>query len=133
MHHGPFPAGADLQALSTARGRYLAGPDLPEADVVRDFELRNIVDSNLTELVDLFRCARLKMSSRARTANVFVDRYSYLRTEDGESAPETALHVELERASEQRIHVRISESAWRWACVEKRHTQTHTHTTQGKS
>lgn len=41
MHHGPFPAGADLEALSTVRGRYLAGPDLPEADVVRDFALRN--------------------------------------------------------------------------------------------
>ncbi len=41
MHHGPFPAGADLRELSTIRGRYLAGPDLPEADVVRDFELRN--------------------------------------------------------------------------------------------
>lgn len=41
MHHGPFPAGPDLKALSAIRGRYLAGPDLPEKDVVRDFELRN--------------------------------------------------------------------------------------------
>ena len=41
MHHGPFPAEADLKELSLIRGRYLAGPDLPEADVVRDFELRN--------------------------------------------------------------------------------------------
>ncbi|MCP5082630.1 MAG: hypothetical protein GY948_13165 [Alphaproteobacteria bacterium] len=41
MHHGPFPANADLQTLSEIRGRYLAGPGLPEGDVVRDFELRN--------------------------------------------------------------------------------------------
>ena len=41
MHHGPFPAEPDLKALSALRGRYLAGPDLPEQDVVRDFELRN--------------------------------------------------------------------------------------------
>ncbi|MEM8687558.1 MAG: hypothetical protein AAGF81_09525 [Pseudomonadota bacterium] len=41
MHYGPFPSGADLRELSTIRGRHLAGPDLPEADVVRDFELRN--------------------------------------------------------------------------------------------
>ena len=41
MHHGPFPHEKDLEALSKIRGRYLAGPDLPEADVARDFELRN--------------------------------------------------------------------------------------------
>lgn len=41
MHHGPFPADATLEALSSIRGRYLAGPDLPQADVIRDFELRN--------------------------------------------------------------------------------------------
>lgn len=41
MHHGPFPEENDLEALSAIRGRYLAGPDLPEADVARDFELRN--------------------------------------------------------------------------------------------
>ncbi len=41
MHHGPFPAAADLRELSTIRGRHLAGPDLSETDVVRDLELRN--------------------------------------------------------------------------------------------
>ncbi len=41
MHHGPFPVEDELESLSKIRGRYLAGPDLPEADVVRDFELRN--------------------------------------------------------------------------------------------
>ncbi len=41
MHHGPFPHEPDLTVLSEIRGRYLAGPDIPLADVVRDFELRN--------------------------------------------------------------------------------------------
>lgn len=41
MHHGPFPAGKNLEDLSKVRRRYLAGPDLAEDDVVRDFELRN--------------------------------------------------------------------------------------------
>jgi hypothetical protein len=41
MHHGPFPAGLDIDEVSDIRARYLAGPQLHDAEVVRDFRLRN--------------------------------------------------------------------------------------------
>lgn len=41
MHHGPFPAGLELDDLSIIRARYLAGPDADPARVVRDFQLRD--------------------------------------------------------------------------------------------
>ncbi len=41
MHHGPFPAGLDLDASSRLRARYLAGGMLDEDDVLRDFQQRD--------------------------------------------------------------------------------------------
>lgn len=40
MHHGPFPAGLDLDATSALRARYLAGGD-KNGDALRDFQLRD--------------------------------------------------------------------------------------------
>ncbi|MEM7171529.1 MAG: hypothetical protein AAF530_15270 [Pseudomonadota bacterium] len=41
MHHGPFPAGSDLNEVSDLRADYLAGPGLDSAQARRDFRLRN--------------------------------------------------------------------------------------------
>lgn len=41
MHHGPFPAGLDLDALGTVRADYLAGPGLDHNEVRRGFRLRD--------------------------------------------------------------------------------------------
>jgi hypothetical protein len=41
MHHGPFPAGFDLDAISDVRARYLAGTTGAHEDVERAFRLRN--------------------------------------------------------------------------------------------
>jgi hypothetical protein len=42
MHHGPFPAGLDLDAVSQVRAQYFASAfDLDIDDVARDFRLRN--------------------------------------------------------------------------------------------
>ena len=42
MHHGPFPAGLDLDAASRVRARHFAGAfDLDIDEVTRDFRLRN--------------------------------------------------------------------------------------------
>src|SRR5262245_408921 len=41
MHHGPFPAGLDLDAVSDVRARYLAAPFASHEDVARDLRLRN--------------------------------------------------------------------------------------------
>ncbi len=41
MHHGPFPAGLDLAALSQVRADYLAGPGFDRAEVARGFRLRD--------------------------------------------------------------------------------------------
>jgi len=41
MHHGPFPANLDFDALSDLRAHYLAGVVGSHADIARDFLLRN--------------------------------------------------------------------------------------------
>jgi len=41
MHHGPFPAGHDLDAVSDVRARYLAGTPDSYDDVARSFRLRD--------------------------------------------------------------------------------------------
>ncbi len=40
MHHGPFPSGLDLDAVSVVRARYLGGPDRGD-DAIRGFQSRN--------------------------------------------------------------------------------------------
>lgn len=41
MHHGPFPAKLSLAELSNLRAAYLAGPDGDQAEIERDFQLRD--------------------------------------------------------------------------------------------
>jgi hypothetical protein len=41
MHHGPFPAGHDLSAVSEMRARYLTGTPDPTDEVARSFRLRD--------------------------------------------------------------------------------------------
>jgi hypothetical protein len=41
MHHGPFPADLDLDAVSDMRARYLGGTTGSYEDAARDFRLRN--------------------------------------------------------------------------------------------
>ncbi|MFK7939027.1 MAG: hypothetical protein AB8B82_06585 [Roseovarius sp.] len=41
MHHGPFPAGASLEALQSIRAQSLAGPGMDASEVERDFKLRD--------------------------------------------------------------------------------------------
>jgi len=41
MHHGPFPADLDLDALAEVRGRYFSAPDADANDTIRDFRLRD--------------------------------------------------------------------------------------------
>ena len=41
MHHGPFPAGLELDDLSRIRARYLSGPNVDAVEAEREFGLRN--------------------------------------------------------------------------------------------
>ncbi len=41
MHEGPFPQGLDFDEVSKVRAHYLAGADLIDEDIARDFALRN--------------------------------------------------------------------------------------------